>query len=201
VTESKLLDAAAGVVRRGGVLIYPTETVYGLGCDPRSAAAIARVREIKGRDASKPMLAVTDRWALALPWLAVVPDAYRNLMVHEPPLPVTLVFEGSAEAPPALVSAEGTVAVRRTTDPFAGGLVAAAGVPVLSTSANSAGRPPAARFEDLEPEVVEAVDLAIDAGRPLAGIPSTVATIRDGELVVLREGALDAETLHRLARG
>ncbi len=90
--------------------------------------------------------------------------------------------------------------MRRTTDPFSRALVAAAGTPVLSTSANRAGRPPAARFADLDPAVLAAVDLAEDAGRPLAGTPSTVATVREGRVVVFREGAALTADLERIAR-
>lgn len=191
---------AAGTVRAGGVLVYPTETVYGLGCDPARADAVARVRAVKGRDA-RPMLALTDRWGRVAPWLAGLTDAHRRLMRHAPPLPVTLVFEASAAAPPALVSAEGTVGIRRTTDPFCRALVAAAGTPVLSTSANRAGQPAVHRFEDLDPAVTEAVDLVVDAGRALGGTPSTVVRLDAGRLHVLREGAVDAATLRRIVAG
>src|SRR5690606_9196641 len=141
------------------------ETVYGLGCDPSAAAAVARVRAVKGRDGDRPMLALTDRWGRVAPWLAGLTDAHRRLMQHAPPLPVTLVFDASAAAPPALVSVEGAVGIRRTTDAFCRALVAAADTPVLSTSANRAGHPPVHRFADLDRAVKAAVDLAVDAGR------------------------------------
>src|SRR5690606_2430759 len=126
-------------------------------------------------------------------------DLHRRLMRHDPPLPVTLVFDASNEAPPALVGPEGTVAIRRTSDPFCRALVAAAGRPVLSTSANRAGEPPVSRFEDLDPAVLAAADHAVDAGRPLGGVPSTVVRIVDGRLVVLREGAVGIDELERVA--
>ncbi|MDX1530437.1 MAG: L-threonylcarbamoyladenylate synthase [Rhodothermales bacterium] len=193
---------AAAVVRAGGVLVYPTETVYGIGCDPADAAAVARIRALKGRDAAKPMLAVTDAWHRVEGWIAGVTDAHGRLMAHEPPLALTLVFAAAEAAPPALVSPEGTVALRRTPDPFCRALVAAAGTAVLSTSANRAGLPPAHRFDDLDPTVRDAADLAVDAGRPLGGTPSTVARVAaSGRLEVLREGAVDRATLERIAAG
>lgn len=196
--EDGLVERATEVVRTGGVLVYPTETVYGLGCDPANEAAVARVRAIKGRDADRPMLALTDVWARVEPWIAALEEAHRRLMRHEPPLPVTLVFEASDAAPPGLVSPEGGIGVRRTADAFCRALVAAAGTPVLSTSANLAGRPPAHRFADLDPAVLDAVDEAVDAGHDLGGTPSTVVRVETGALVVLREGAVDAATLHRI---
>lgn len=192
------VERAAAVVRTGGALVYPTETVYGIGCDPARADAVARVRAVKGRDAHRPMLALTDRWGRVAPWLAGLTEAHRRLMQHEPPLPVTIVFDAGGAAPPALVSPRGGIGIRRTTDPFCRALVAAAGTPVLSTSANRAGQPPAHRFTDLDPAVTDAVDLAVDAGRALGGTPSTVVRIEDGRLHVLREGAVAAETLRRI---
>lgn len=192
------VERAAAVVRSGGVLVYPTETVYGIGCDPANAEAVARVRAIKGRDADKPMLAITDRWGRVAPWIVGLTDAHRTLMQHEPPLPVTIVFDASGEAPPGLVSAEGGIGIRRTTDPFCRALVAAADTVVLSTSANRAGQPPAARFADLDPAVLDAVDEAVDAGRDLCGTPSTVVRVEDGKLIVLREGAVSTAELHQI---
>lgn len=199
--DAETVERAAEVVRAGGVLVYPTETVYGLGCDPFDAATVARVRAVKGRDADRPMLALTDRWGRIAPWLAGLTDAHRHLMQHEPPLPVTIVFDASEAAPPSLVSAESGIGVRRTTDPFCRALVAEADTPVLSTSANRAGQPPAHRFADLDPAVTDAVDLVVDAGRDLGGTPSTVVRIEGGQLVILREGAVDADTLHRIVAG
>lgn len=194
-------EEAAAVVRRGGLLLYPTETVYGLGCDPADPAAVARLRALKGRDAAKPMLAITDRWGRVAPWVRDLTEAHRRLMQHDPPLPVTLVFDASAAAPPGLVSPEGTIALRRTADPFCRALVAAAGTAILSTSANRAGHPPPARFADLDPTLLEAVDLAVDAGCPLGGTPSSVVHVAaTGQLEVLREGAVAAETLKRIVR-
>ncbi len=189
---------AAEVVRAGGVLVYPTETVYGLGCDPSDAVAVARVRRIKGRDADRPMLALTDRWDRVAPWVAGLTAAHRRLMDHAPPLPVTIVFAASASAPPSLVSAEGGIGIRRTTSPFCRALIAAAGVPILSTSANRAGEPAVSDFAALDAEVIEAVDLAVDAGHPLGGTASTVVRIEGERLVVLREGAVEAATLRAI---
>jgi L-threonylcarbamoyladenylate synthase len=191
-------EAAAERVREGGVIVYPTETVYGLGCDPFRPEAVARVRAVKGRDAEKPMLAVTDRWERVRDWFSEVSTLVEPLLQHNQPVAVTLALPAGEGAPPALVGPEGLVAVRRSGDPFVAGLVAAAGVPVLSTSANRAGEPPAADFADLDASVLAAVDFAVDAGRPLGGVPSTVVTVRGGELVVLRPGAVPEAELRAL---
>jgi L-threonylcarbamoyladenylate synthase len=145
------------------------------------------------------MLALTDRWGRVAPWIAGLTDAHRALMQHEPPLPVTVVFDASANAPPGLVSPQGGIGIRRTTDPFCRALVAAADTPVLSTSANRAGRAAVARFAHLDDRVLDAVDDAVDAGHDLGGTPSTVVRVADGDLVVLRAGAVDTGTLRAIA--
>ena len=196
--ERASVEHAAEVVWGGGVLVYPTETVYGIGCDPRDGRAVDRVRAVKGRDADRPMLALTDEWDRVEPWLAGVTVAHRRLMQHKPMLAVTLLFDASDAAPPGLVSASGEIGLRRTPDLFCRALVAAVHVPLLSTSANRAGHPAASRFADLDPAVIDAVDLAVDAGHDLGGTPSTVVRIEAGRPVVLREGAVDAETLRAI---
>lgn len=196
--ERASVEHAAEVVWGGGVLVYPTETVYGIGCNPHDVHAVDRVRAVKGRDADRPMLALTDEWERVERWLANVTAAHRRLMQHDPLLPVTLLFAASEKAPPGLVSASGEIGLRRTPDPFCRALVAAADVPLLSTSANRAGQPPAHRFADLDPAVIDAVDLAVDAGHALGGTPSTVVRIEAGGVVVLREGAVDAATLRAI---
>ncbi|MEM8557745.1 MAG: L-threonylcarbamoyladenylate synthase [Bacteroidota bacterium] len=193
------LARAATVVQAGGVLVYPTETVYGIGGNPFDAAMVDRVRAIKGRDADKPMLAITDRWGRVTDWIAAVTDTHRALMEATDaagrPLAVTLLFEAGPGAPPSLVSGVGLIGIRRTPDSLGQALVAACGTALLSTSANRAGEPPASAFADLDPRVVEAADYAFDAGRPLGGTPSTVVKVEDTNLIVIREGAVSEAAL------
>jgi L-threonylcarbamoyladenylate synthase len=193
------LLAAVDVVRNGGVIVYPTETVYGLGCDPWRSEAVARVREIKGRAAAQPMLAVTHDWEAVERWFAVIPPLLSPLMVREPPLAVTVVMAASDEAPPALVAPDGTIAILRTSDPVAAQLAAASGGAILSTSANRTGEPPPRQLAELHPAIVTAVDVIVDAGAPLAGTPSTIVALRDGRLEILREGAVSEAEIRRMA--
>ncbi|HLT47226.1 MAG TPA: L-threonylcarbamoyladenylate synthase [Rubricoccaceae bacterium] len=198
-TDAAGVREAAAVVARGGVLLYPTETVYGLGGDAFAAGALDRVRALKGRDAGRPVLALTDDWARVAAWLAGLTDVHDRLMAAGAPL--TILFEAGPGAPPGLVGPEGLVGVRRTTDPFCRAVIATCQTPLVSTSANPAGAPPPVAFADVDVRLLDAVDLAVDAGAPLAGVPSTVVRVVDGEAVVLREGAVDAATVRRIAAG
>ena len=199
------LDDAAAAVRAGGTLLYPTETVYGLGCDPRRSEAVDRIRALKGRDADKPMLAVTDRWGRVDAWVDGLTDAHRRLMGASDsdgqPLAVTILFAPGPACPASLVGPGGLVGIRRTSDPLCRQLVAACGTAILSTSANPAGQPAPARFADVDPAIRTGVDAAIDAGHPLRGTPSTVVKVAGDAVEVLREGAVPADVVRRIAAG
>ena len=193
------VEAAATVVAAGGLLLYPTETVYGLGCDPWAGPAVARLQALKGRDAHKPMLALTDDWARVAGWLGEVKEVHQRLMAHDGPL--TILFAAGPGAPPSLVGSEGLVGVRRTTDPFCRSVIERNERPLVSTSANPAGAPAPARFEDVNAVILDGVDLAVDAGAPLAGAPSTVVRVVGGMPVVVREGVVDVAAVRRIAAG
>lgn len=195
------LARASTIVRAGGVLIYPTETVYGIGGDAQQPEVVRRVLSLKGRADEKPMLVLTDEWARVRGWLGRMEPAHTRFMEHDPPLALTLLLPAGPSAPSWLIGPDGLVGVRRTTDAFCRALVAAADVPLLSTSANLAGQPAPARFAEVHASLLKAVDLALDAGRSLAGVPSTVVRVEHGHAVVVREGAVSAEAVAQIAAG
>ena len=178
--------------------MYPTETVYGIGGNALDAGVMDRIRTLKGNAADKPMLVLTDEWARVADWFAEVSDALQLLMAHRPALPITLLATASESAPEALVGPEGLIGVRRTSDSFCRALIEAAGTPLLSTSANVSGGSSQALFEDLDPAIREGVDLAVDAGRSLAGVPSTIVRVEGNRVQIVREGGVDAQTIHEI---
>ena len=198
-TDAEGIQSAAATVASGGVLLYPTETVYGLGGDPEKEAVIERIRRLKGRDAGKPVLVLTDEWVRVEDWLSGVSATQRRLMTYEPPLPVTLLFDAAPATPPWLVGPDGWVGVRRTSDPFCRAVIQTADCALLSTSANEAGGVAPHRFSDVTAMIREGVDCAVDAGQPLAGTPSTVVRFDGDDLVVVREGAVRVKTLHEIS--
>ncbi len=182
----------------GGIIVYPTETVYGIGGDALDEGVMERIRTLKGSHADKPMLVLTDEWARVADWFRGVPDALQRLMDYEIELPITLLVMASEKAPEVLVGPEGMIGVRRSSDSFCRALIEAAGTPLLSTSANVSGKPSQVFFEDLDPAICEGVDLAVDAGRTLTGVPSTVVRVADNSVRVVREGAVDAQMIHKI---
>lgn len=194
--DAATLDAAARIVRGGGVVVYPTETVYGLGGDARRPDVAARCRSVKGRGAV-PMLSLVDEWARVDEWVA--PDERAVCARVAGVEGVTVLARATARAPRHLVGPEGWVGVRVARG-AARELARAIDAPLLSTSANPTGRPTPARPAELAPELRRRVDAVLDGGA-LDGAPSTVVRPDGDALVVIREGAVSAEALRAALGG
>lgn len=130
-------------MRRGGLIAYPTESCYGLGCDPRNPHALKRLIDLKGRDASKGMLLIADRLKRLEPYMQPLAPADLARMKRSWPGPVTWVVPASAACPPLLTGGRPTIAVRVTAHPGAARLCRALRMALVSTSANKSGRKPA----------------------------------------------------------
>ena len=189
------LDAC---VLRGGVAVFPADGLYGLACDPSDANAIARIHAIKGRDDGKPSAVMFFSPLAMRELISTVGERTRDAMGALLPGPVTLVVDNPAGLYPlACRDDRSRLGIRLIDGPLAGAAAA-----IFQTSANRSGEPAPSRFEDIDPAVAGAADIALDGG-DLTGLPSTVIDITGieagGELAVLREGALSsAEALRRL---
>jgi L-threonylcarbamoyladenylate synthase len=188
------IAAAAAVLRRGGLVAYPTETLYGLGVLAADGAAVARLAEAKGRPDGKPMPLLAADLA-QLDGVALLDPLARRLAQAFWPGPLTLVLPAAPGLPPAIVGGGATVGVRLTSNPVAAALSLAAGGALVATSANLAGAPPVARAADLDPALVARLDLVLDAGPTPGGPPSTVVAVAGGRLTLLRAGAVDREAI------
>ncbi len=136
------LRQAVRCLRAGGLVAYPTETVYGLGCDPLDPEAVARLLALKGRPAAKGLILVAADLATLAPWLDLPASALAPLTAPRAQ-PVSWVVPAAPWVPPWLTGGRDTLAVRLTSHPLARALSAAFGLPLVSTSANRSGRPPA----------------------------------------------------------
>jgi len=182
------LDAAAAAIDAGELVVYPTETVYGLGADALDEAAIGRVFEVKRRDRSDPLsLAVPSADAAAA--FVRAGDLVREFMDAFLPGPVTVVCERAPVVPDALTGGRDRVGVRVPDHEVALALLERV-APVTATSANVSGRGSVTSVAELDPEVREAAAVVLDGGRS-GGTESTVVDPERGE--VLRRGALAAE--------
>jgi L-threonylcarbamoyladenylate synthase len=137
------LRQAARAIRRGAVVAYPTEAVYGLGCDPLNPAAVRRVLAIKGRSPGKGVILIAAAFEQLRPFVAPLPEEQLQIVQASWPGPVTWVLPAADGVPAWLSGGRDTLAVRVTDHPLAAALCRHAGMPLVSTSANAAGRPPA----------------------------------------------------------
>jgi tRNA threonylcarbamoyl adenosine modification protein (Sua5/YciO/YrdC/YwlC family) len=184
-------EAAAAALRAGGLVILPTETVYGLAADAGDAEAVARIFEAKGRPRFNPLIAHVADAAVA-ERLAVFDDRARRLAEVFWPGPLTLVlpFRGGADVSDLARAGLDTVAVRVPAHPVAGAVLAAFGGPVVAPSANRSGRPSPTTFADAIEETGSAAALAVDGGPCAVGLESTVVALLDGAPRLLRPGAV-----------
>jgi L-threonylcarbamoyladenylate synthase len=133
----------AAYLRRGGLVAYPTESCYGLGCDPRNPRALQRLIRLKGRDAAKGLLLIADHIKRLKPFVRPLPTADLARLQRSWPGPVTWVVPASSACPPLLTGGRPTIAVRVTAHPGAASLCRSLGMALVSTSANKSGKKPA----------------------------------------------------------
>jgi L-threonylcarbamoyladenylate synthase len=182
--------AAIAALRRGEVVAYPTETFYGLGVDPFDAAALERLRVLKGRGEKAISMLIDGEEMLDRLCAGISPRA-RALMAKHWPGALTLALPARPGLPEALV-AEGCVAVRQSPHPIARALVAGFGGPVTTTSANRAGEPPATTAAAVRAALGAGCHV-LDGGTTTGGAPSTLARVRGDALEILRPGAVTLE--------
>lgn len=188
---------AAVLLRQGGVVAFPTETVYGLGALAFDARAVARIFEIKGRPSFDPLIVhVADR-SMLQEVVGVVPAAGETLIERFWPGPLTLVLAKRPAVPGLVTAGLSTVAVRMSDHPVARGLLEAVGSPLAAPSANPFGRLSPTRAEHVARMLGDRVDLILDGGATTHGIESTIVAL-EPRPVLLRPGAIAAELIEAL---
>jgi L-threonylcarbamoyladenylate synthase len=177
------IAAVAARIRSGGVVAYPTEAVFGIGCRPSDAAACQRVIAIKGRDADKGLIVVTDDLARIAFWLDPLPEARQALVESTWPGPHTWLWPARGGCPPWLRGGHAQLAVRVTADPTVRALCRATGSALVSTSANRSGEPPCRDAACVRELFAGTVDAILDL--PCGGLaqPSTIRDARTGDWI------------------
>ena len=182
-------------IAAGGVALFPADGLYGLACDPLNGAAIARIHEIKGRDDGKPSAVMYFSPLAMRELLGSLGERTRDAIGTLLPGPVTAVVANPEHRYPLACRADRErLGLRLLDGPLAGAMC-----PIFQTSANRSGEPAPAAFDEVDPAILAAVDLAIDGGR-LTGAPSTVVDLTGfeaGEWVLLREGGMARAELER----
>ncbi|HOT90420.1 MAG TPA: L-threonylcarbamoyladenylate synthase [Anaerolineae bacterium] len=190
-----VIEAAASVLRRGGLVAFPTETVYGLGANALDAEAVQRIFVAKGRPAADPLivhLADCD----GLPWVvAETPPVAYTLAAHFWPGPLTLVLPRHPQVPSVVTAGGPTVAVRVPAHPVALALIRAAGFPIAAPSANRFGHLSPTRADHVLDDLEGRVDVVLDGGPTPVGVESTVLSLVTPVPTILRPGGISREAL------
>ncbi len=154
------VERACKVLKRGGLILYPTDTIWGIGCDATNEKAVQRIYELKRREESKSMLVLLDN-PRKLPLYATIPSVAYDL-VKCATTPVTIIYPKAANLAPNLISEDGSIGIRITNEPFSKALVKHFGKPIVSTSANISGNPAPATFSEISGEIRKGVDYVVE---------------------------------------
>lgn len=180
---------AVETMRKGGVILYPTDTVWGIGCDATNAQAVAKVYEIKRRTDSKAMICLVDSDARVQRYVRNVPNVAWELFDCADK-PTTIVLDGAVNLAPNLIAEDGSIAIRITKEDFSKQLCYRFQKPIVSTSANISGEPTAQNFKDISKEIIDAVDYVCWSRRQehKPHKPSSIIRLReDGQVEIIRK--------------
>lgn len=193
--DPRIIDRAAAILRGGGLVAFPTETVYGLGANALDAAAVERIYAAKGRPSYNPVIVHVDGVDRALDVAAAWPDSAQQLAVAFWPGPLTMVVPKRDVVPDAVTAGLPSVAVRQPAHPVARMLLAAAAIPIAAPSANPSTRLSPTTGLHVERLLGDAVDLIIDAGPTSVGIESTIVDLTSDPPRLLRPGTISLSEL------
>lgn len=193
MTREEDIRNAVETMRHGGTILYPTDTVWGIGCDATNAEAVKRVYDIKQRDDSKALICLVDSDARLQRYVRNVPDVAWQLidsLTDSDARPTTLILDGAINLAPNLIADDGSIALRITQEAFSKELCYRFQKAIVSTSANISGEPAAQNYRDIDPRIVEAVDYVCWSRRQehQPHKPSSIIRLREnGEVEILRQ--------------
>lgn len=182
------ITQCVNTLNNGGLILYPTDTVWGIGCDATNADAVKRVYQLKQRDDSKALIVLIDNADHIDHYVVDVPAIAREL-IDVAVKPLTIIYEGAYNLAPNLLGDEDSVGIRIPNDEFCHQLCARFGKPIVSTSANVSGNPTAKTFADIDPAIVNGVDYAVEYRRndTTPHHPSNIILLsRDGTFKIIR---------------
>lgn len=193
MTREQDIKNAVEVLRKGGVILYPTDTVWGIGCDATNAEAVKRVYEIKQRDDSKALICLVDSDARLQRYVRNVPDVAWQLidsLKESEGKPTTLILDGAINLAENLIAEDGSIGMRITQEPFSKELCFRFQKALVSTSANISGEPAAQNYSDIDPRLLEAVDYVCWSRRQehKPHKPSSIIRLKEnGEVTIIRK--------------
>ena len=193
MTREEDIKKAVETMRKGGVILYPTDTVWGIGCDATNVEAVKRVYEIKQRDDSKALICLVDSDARLQRYFKNVPDVAWQLidsLKDSNSNPTTLILDGAINLAENLIAEDGSVGMRITNEPFSRELCYRFQKAIVSTSANISGEPAAQNYKDIDQRILDAVDYVCWSRRQehKPHKPSSIVRLKEnGEVTIIRK--------------
>jgi L-threonylcarbamoyladenylate synthase len=165
ISEAYMIDSearrASKVVLSGGMILYPTDTIWGIGCDATNGKAVQRIYDLKRRDDKKSMLVLVNGTKMLKQYLDAFPLQAQEL-INKAKKPTTIIYPGARKLAGNLLAEDGSAGIRITSDPFCQQLIALTGKPIVSTSANFSGDPPPSIFPEINSEIRRLVDYVVN---------------------------------------
>ena len=183
------IKACIQVLRDGGIILYPTDTVWGLGCDATNEAAVKKLEQLKGKEAGKGMIVLLEHAGRLSAWVDQVPEVAWDL-AELADKPLTIIYEGAKNLAPSLPAADGSVGIRICREPFVQDLLQQFRKPLVSTSANLSGEPTPGSFAEISEDLKQKVDYVAGWRQNDTGRTSSSSIIRlgkNGEIHILRK--------------
>ncbi len=188
-TMNEDIKRAVEALRAGGVILYPTDTIWGLGCDATNLEAVEKIYKIKRRNNSKSMLVLIDNASKLNSYIDIVPEIAWDL-IDLADKPLTIIYPNAKNLASNIIAADGTIGIRVTNEEFSRALCQRFRMPVVSTSANISGSSTPAVFSEIDEEIRSQVDYVVDYKQEETGSPAPSGIIKlgvSGEVTVIRE--------------
>ena len=164
MTTEEDIKRAVETLRNGGIIIYPTDTIWGIGCDATNEEAVRKIYQLKQRDDSKSMIVLVDSDARMQKYVRNVPNVAWDI-IDLATTPTTIILDNAVNLAPNLIASDGSIAIRITKEPFSSQLCYRFQKPIVSTSVNISGQPAAQNYRDIDPELLKAADYVCFARR------------------------------------
>lgn len=183
------VEKALKILLEGGIILYPTDTIWGLGCDATNLKAVARIFEIKQRSDEKSLILLVDSDQMLMRYVNEVPNAAWDL-IELSDKPITIVYDAPKNLSAEICGKDNTIAIRVTKDPFCVALIRKLKKPLVSTSANVSGKPSPLTFNEISPEIKNAANLIVNLRQDEKSVRPASSIIRiknNGEVSILRK--------------
>ena len=198
--NTKNLKIAANIIKKGGIVIFPTETVYGIGTNGLDEEAVKKLYEVKDRPLNKPISLLVSNFDMINQVAKDITEMEYKIMKNFFPGPLTIILNKKSCVPDILTANGNTVGIRMPDNEIALKLIELSGVPIATPSANISGKPSGIDIEDIKKDFEGKVDLFIDSGKSKIGNGSTIVKVEDNEIKILRQGIITKEQIEDICK-